>query len=43
LRTLNGQQNTYAVHLADLIRDGDISSNVALQPGDILIIPQRLF
>jgi len=26
-----------------LIRDGDITSNVALQPGDILIIPQRLF
>lgn len=43
VRTVNGQQNTYAVHLADLIRDGDISSNVALQPGDIVIIPQRLF
>ena len=43
IRTVNGQQNTYAVHLADLIRDGDISSNVALQPGDILIIPQRVF
>jgi len=43
VRTANGQQTTYAVHLADLIRDGDISSNVALQPGDILIIPQRLF
>ena len=43
VRTANGQQTTYSVHLADLIRDGDISSNVALQPGDILIIPQRLF
>jgi polysaccharide export outer membrane protein len=43
VRTVNGQQSTYAVHLADLIRDGDISSNVALQPGDVLIIPQRLF
>jgi polysaccharide export outer membrane protein len=43
IRTVNGAQNTYAVHLSDLIRDGDISSNVALQPGDILIIPQRLF
>ena len=43
VRTVNGQQNTYAVHLADLIKDGDISSNVALQPGDIVIIPQRLF
>jgi polysaccharide export outer membrane protein len=43
IRTVNGVQTTYAVHLRDLIRDGDISSNVALQPGDILIIPQRLF
>jgi polysaccharide export outer membrane protein len=43
VRTVNGQQNTYSVHLADLIRDGDIASNVGLQPGDILIIPQRLF
>jgi polysaccharide export outer membrane protein len=43
IRTVNGVQNTYAVHLSDLIRDGDIASNVALQPGDILIIPQRLF
>src|ERR1700756_2455049 len=43
VRTVNGTQSTYAVHLSDLIRDGDISSNVALQPGDILIIPQRLF
>jgi polysaccharide export outer membrane protein len=43
VRTVNGVQTTYAVHLRDLIRDGDITSNVALQPGDILIIPQRLF
>ena len=43
VRTMNGQQTTYAVHLSSLIRDGDVSSNVALQPGDILIIPQRLF
>jgi polysaccharide export outer membrane protein len=42
IRTVNGVQTSYAVHLRDLIRDGDITSNVALQPGDILIIPQRL-
>ncbi len=39
----NGKQTTYSVHLDSLIRDGEVSSNVALQPGDILIIPQRLF
>jgi polysaccharide biosynthesis/export protein len=43
VRTTNGRQMTYAVHLDDLLKDGDVSANVALQPGDILIIPQRLF
>ena len=43
VRTVGGKQYTYAVHLDSLIRDGDVSSNVALQPGDILIIPERLF
>jgi polysaccharide biosynthesis/export protein len=43
IRTTNGVQTSYAVHLSDLIKDGDIASNVVLQPGDILIIPQRLF
>ncbi len=43
VRTAQGEQNTYSVHLNSLIRDGDIDSNVALRPGDILIIPQRLF
>ncbi len=43
VRTVAGRQVTYSVHLDDLIKDGDVASNVALQPGDILIIPQRLF
>jgi polysaccharide export outer membrane protein len=43
IRTAQGEQNTYSVHLNSLIRDGEIESNVALRPGDILIIPQRLF
>ena len=43
VRTADGKQQTYSVHLDDLIQDGDVADNVALQPGDILIIPQRLF
>jgi polysaccharide biosynthesis/export protein len=43
VRTIGGKQATYSVHLDDLIKDGDVASNVSLQPGDILIIPQRLF
>ena len=31
------------VRLSDLIKDGDISQNVAMRPGDTLIIPQSWF
>jgi polysaccharide export outer membrane protein len=31
------------VRLAGLIKDGDISQNIAMQPGDTLIIPQTWF
>lgn len=33
----------YGVRLRDLIKRGDISANVAMRPGDILIIPQSWF
>jgi polysaccharide export outer membrane protein len=36
-------QKTYHVHLDGLIRDGDVTQNVAMRPGDVLIIPQRFF
>jgi polysaccharide biosynthesis/export protein len=41
----NGQktQETLHVRLGDLMRDGDISQNVEMMPGDTLIIPQTWF
>lgn len=33
----------YAVRLQDLLRRGDISANVEMLPGDVLIIPQGWF
>jgi polysaccharide export outer membrane protein len=42
LRTSDGNKQ-YAVRLKDLIRRGDITANVEMRPGDILIIPQSLF
>ena len=33
----------YAVRLKDLIKRGDISANVDVKPGDILLIPQSWF
>lgn len=43
VRQVNGKQESYRVKLDSLIRDGDIGQNVDMQPGDILIIPQRYF
>jgi polysaccharide export outer membrane protein len=37
------QSKLYTVRLNDLIKRGDISANVDVKPGDILIIPQSWF
>jgi polysaccharide export outer membrane protein len=31
------------VRISDLIDDGDISANVPMRPGDVLIIPESRF
>ncbi len=43
IRAEEGQQKQYRVRLDDLVKDGDISANVELQPGDVLIIPESFF
>lgn len=42
LRTSEGNKQ-YNVRLKDLIKEGDVSANVDMKPGDILIIPQSWF
>jgi polysaccharide biosynthesis/export protein len=37
------QNKQYNVRLGDLVRRGDISANVDVRPGDVLIIPQGWF
>jgi polysaccharide export outer membrane protein len=41
-RTSEGNKQ-YVVRLKDLVRRGDMSANVEMRPGDILIIPQSFF
>jgi polysaccharide export outer membrane protein len=43
IRTVDGRQKTYRIFIDDLIRDGDISKNVDILPGDIIIIPEAWF
>jgi polysaccharide biosynthesis/export protein len=42
LRTSEGGRQ-YSVRLRDLLKRGDISANVDVKPGDILLIPQSWF
>ena len=42
LRSAEGNKQ-YAVRLKDLVKRGDVSANVEMRPGDILIIPQSFF
>ena len=42
-RVVDDEQIQISVRLEDLIKDGDISANMALLPGDILIIPESWF
>jgi polysaccharide export outer membrane protein len=43
VRRESDHMNTYGVRLDDLLKDGDISQNIALRPGDTLFVPQAWF
>ena len=43
LRTVDGKQQRLGVRLEDLLKGGDISANVDMRPGDVLVVPESLF
>ena len=43
LRVMDGKPQQYGVRLEDLVKGGDISANVDMRPGDVLIIPESWF
>lgn len=43
IRDEGGVEKSYPLHLADLLKSGDIKANMKLMPGDIIRIPQRWF
>ena len=43
LRTGGGSTQQLGVRLVDLVKGGDLSANVAMRPGDVVVIPQSLF
>ena len=43
LRTGGGSTQQLGVRLVDLVKGGDLSANVAMRPGDVVVIPQSFF
>jgi polysaccharide export outer membrane protein len=43
LRTIDGKQQKLTVRINDLLKDGDISANLPMRPGDVLVIPESYF
>ncbi len=43
VRFEDGEQQKYTVRLRDLVEDADLTANVDLRPGDILLIPESWF
>lgn len=43
VRIENGQQKQYDIMIDTLLKDGEISANVDMLPGDIIIIPEAWF
>lgn len=43
VRVEDGGPKEYRVRLDDLLEDGDITANLPLKPGDILIVPETFF
>jgi polysaccharide export outer membrane protein len=43
VRTENGKSQEIKVKLASLVNDGDMHQNIALKPGDVIVIPESRF
>ena len=43
VRVVDGKQQEFRLRLDDLVRDGDISANVDMRPGDVVIVPEAWF
>ncbi len=43
IRGRGADKKTYRLRLGDLLRSGDVSADVPLQPGDVILIPESVF
>jgi polysaccharide export outer membrane protein len=43
VRTIGDKEQEVPVKLDDLLKDGDLSANIPVMPGDVLVVPQSWF
>lgn len=43
VRVVDGQREQFGVRINSLLKEGDITANVDMLPGDILIVPEAIF
>ena len=43
IRLADGEHKQFGVQIDDLVEDGDLSKNIKMRPGDILVIPEAFF
>jgi polysaccharide biosynthesis/export protein len=43
VRNVSGKPQQFSVRLEDLVKAGDVTANIEMRPGDVLIIPESLF
>jgi polysaccharide biosynthesis/export protein len=43
VRNVSGKTQQFSVRLEDLVKAGDVTANIEMRPGDVLIIPESLF
>jgi polysaccharide export outer membrane protein len=43
VRMTAGKEQDIKVHLSDLVNKGDMKQNVAMKPGDVLVVPESRF
>jgi polysaccharide export outer membrane protein len=41
-RRVNDETRRYNIYLRDILQKGDLSTNYALEPGDVIAIPERI-
>jgi len=43
IRTIKGKTYQFGIRIDDLVEDGNLSANISILPGDILIVPEAFF